>query len=549
MIFQHSFYVALAQGTQEIYAKLVPERGNVYVQDSRSGEEYKLAINADYFVVFADTRDISSEEQAEDIAEKLSSVFKYDDEQKFQLFLKLKKVDDPYEPIEQKVAHDVVDQIRAMELEGIGFIRKSFRYYPEGVLAAHVIGFLGKDDTGEREIGRYGIEGYWNRDLSGSGGFLEGVRSASGSWISLAGKSLKPAKDGADLLLTIDRTVQFKACEYLRAGMEEYGATSASLIIMDPYSGAVRAMCSLPDFDPNTYNEVETIEVYNNTAIFTPYEPGSIFKPIAMAGAINESLLTPQSIFYDSGSKAGVCQKPIRNADGKVYEEQTMSEVLENSVNTGMVYVAEQLGKAKFREYIENFGFGVKEGVELDTERTGVIDTLSINNDNSLDCYGATASFGQGITATPMQMATSFSAIANGGVLQKPYIVEEIRYSDGKIERTKPIEIRRVVSQRTSKLVGGMLVNVVDNGHAGRAGVDGYYVAGKTGTAQIPGKGGYTDETNHSFIGFAPADNPRFVMIVKYEKPRRRFSASTAANTFGDIAKFLLQYYQVPPSR
>ena len=133
--------------------------------------------------------------------------------------------------------------------------------------------------------------------------------------------------------------------------------------------------------------------------------------------------------------------------------------------------------------------------------------------------------------------------------MQKPYIVEEIRYSDGKIERTKPIEIRRVVSQRTSKLVGGMLVNVVDNGHAGRAGVDGYYVAGKTGTAQIPGKGGYTDETNHSFIGFAPADNPRFVMIVKYEKPRRRFSASTAANTFGDIAKFLLQYYQVPPSR
>lgn len=549
MVFQHNFYVALAQGSQEIYSKLIPERGTVYVQDSRTGAESPLAMNADYFIVFADTRDIESNDQAEDIAEALAEVFSYDDEQKLSVYLKLQKENDPYEPIEKKVSHEIVDRLKEKELPGIGFIRRSYRYYPEGNLAAHVAGFLGKDDTGEQDIGRYGVEGYWNKELSGTGGFLEGVRAASGGWISLAGKSFKPAEDGSDILLSIDRTLQFAACEQLRKGLEEYEATSASLVIMDPHTGAIRAMCSLPDFDPNTYNEVESIEVYNNTSIFTPYEPGSIFKPVTMAAAINENVLTQNSIFYDSGEREANCQKPIRNADGKIYEDQTMTGVLENSINTGMVYVAEQVGKRKFREYIEKFGFGVKEGVELDTERAGNIDTLTIAGDDRLDCYAATASFGQGITATPIQMTAAIGAIANGGSLMKPYIVEEIRHSDGTVERTKPTEIRKVLSPRAAKLVGGMMVSVVDSGHAGRAKVDGYYVAGKTGTAQIAGKGGYTDETNHSFVGFAPADDPRYVMIVKFEKPQRRFSASTAATVFGDVSRFLLKYYQVPPSR
>ncbi len=549
MVIQHSFYVALAAGTQEIYAKLIPERGDIYIQDTRSREEYKLAINADYFVVFADTRLITSDDMAETVAEKISEVFEYNDEEKLALYVKLNKRDDPYEPIEQKVHQKVVDTIKALELPGIGFIRRSYRYYPEGTLGAHIMGFLGKDDAGERDMGRYGIEGYWNAELSGSGGFLEGVRSASGGWISLAGKSFKPAKDGVDMLLSIDRTLQFKACERLRQGLIEYKATSASLVMMNPKTGAIIAMCSLPDFDPNEYNKVESIDVYNNTAVFTPYEPGSIFKPVIMAAALNEDAVSVNSVFYDSGARAGVCQKPIRNADGKVYEDQTMSGILENSINTGMVYIAEKTGKARMREYIEQFGFGTKEGLEIDTERTGTLKTLSINSDERLDCYAATASFGQGITATPLQMVTAFSAIANGGMLVKPYIVEELRHADGKIEQTKTQHLRRVITTRTAQLVRGMLVNVVDSGHAGRAGVKGYYVAGKTGTAQIAGKGGYTEETNHSFVGFAPVDDPKFVMIVKYEKPQRRFSASTAANVFGDIANFTLKYYQVPPSR
>lgn len=548
MIFQHSFYTALAIGSHEVYSNLFPERGHVYIQDSRTGEEYPLAINRDYFLVFADTRQIESEEVAEDVAEKLAEVFSYDDEKKLSVFLQLKKHNDPYEPIEKKVEESVVDKLKELDLPGIGFVRQPFRYYPEGDLASQVIGFVGKNEEG-KDVGRYGIEGYWHNELAGSGGFLEGNKSAVGGWVPLAGKRFEPAQDGANLLLTIDRTIQYKACERLKQATEEYGASSAALIIMDPKTGAIRAMCSVPDFDPNIYNQVESVEVYNNTSIFTPYEPGSIFKPVTMAAALNEGLVKPESYFYDSGSWEGLCQKPIKNAGEKIYEDQTMTGVLENSINTGMVYVADQLGKKKFIEYIDSFGFGVKEGVKLDTEISGTAKALKIKKGDKIDCYGATASFGQGITATPLQMTTAFSVIANGGLLMKPYVVEEIRHSDGKIEKFKPNEVRRVIDNRSALLLSGMLVKVIDNGHAGGAGVDGYYLAGKTGTGQIPGPGGYTKETNHSFVGFGPVDDPKFVMIVKFEKPKRTYSSSTAAPVFGDIAEFVLQYYQVPPSR
>jgi len=548
MIFQHGFYVALASGSHDVYNNLFPKRGNVYIQDSRTGEEYPLAINRDHFLVYANTYEITSDEMAEDVSEGLATVFHYDDDKKFSVYLQINKRDDPYEPLEKKVDEAVINQLQEKQLPGIGWKRQPFRYYPEGNLAAHVIGFVGKDEEGN-DVGRYGIEGYWQKELAGSGGFFSGAKSALGGKITLAGWNFKPAEDGADILLSIDRTLQFQACEKLRQYTAEFKAQSAALIIMDPNTGAIRAMCSLPDFDPNTYNQVESGDVYNNTTIFTPYEPGSVFKPVGMAAALNEEILTPDSTFYDTGSRAGLCQKPIKNTNGKVYETQTMTGVLENSINTGMVFVAEQLGKKKFNEYVEKFGFGVKEGIQLDSEVSGDISTLQLKKGDDLDCYGATASFGQGITATPLQLITAFSAIAKGGTLMKPYIIQEIRYSDGKVERFKPEEIRQVINKQSAALLSGMLVNVVEGIHGKLAGVSGYYVAGKTGTAQIPGLGGYTDETIHSFIGYAPVDDPKFVMLIKFEKPQRTFSSATAAPVFGKIANFILQYYQVPPTR
>lgn len=548
MVMQHGFYTALAAGSHEVYAQLFPSRGAIYMQDSRTGEEYPLALNRDLFTVFADTREITNKETAQMIADELAVIFAYDDEKKEQILQRLEVYNDPYEPLEQRVAEDVVKQIQEKNLPGIGFARVSTRFYPEGPLASHVVGFVGKTEDG-KDIGRYGVEGYWEKELAGTGGFFEGARSATGFWIPLAGRQFDPAEDGADVVLTIDRNLQYMACKRLAEAKETYGATSASLIIMDPYSGAIRAMCNVPEFDPNTYNKVESIEVYNNKAIFEPYEIGSIFKPIAMAAAVNEEAVTPQTTFFDTGSVEGVCSKPIRNADQRVYDSSTMTEVLEFSINTGMVFTVEKIGKQIFAKYLEDFGFGEKNGLELDSEESGTISSLYKNKGDKIDCYGATASFGQGITATPLQMVTAFSAIANGGTLLKPYIVEEVRHSDGRVEYYGKKEIRQVLEKRAASLLSGMLVTVVDNGHAGSAKIPGYYVAGKTGTAQIPGPGGYTDETNHSFVGFAPVDDPAFVAIVKFEKPQRRFSSATAAPVFGEIARFVLQYYQVPPGR
>jgi cell division protein FtsI/penicillin-binding protein 2 len=441
-----------------------------------------------------------------------------------------------------------MNKVKQMQLVGIHFVRVPYRYYPEEMLASQVIGFVGKDENGN-DIGRYGAEGYWNNELAGSGGFFEGTKSAKGSWITLAGSLMKPAVDGADMVLTIDRTLQFKACEKLLEAQTKYGAQSSALIIMEPQTGAIRAMCSFPTFDPNEYNKVQDAQAFNNSAIFTPYEPGSIFKPIAMSGVLNEKIANPETPFFDSGSSDAGCTKVIKNADLKAYGAQTMTGILQHSINTGMVYVANLLGKQKFLEYINNYGFGTKTGLELDVEASGTVQNLYQNKGNKIDCYTATAAFGQGITVTPLQMVNAYSAIANGGILMKPYIVGEVRYSDGRIEKTKPKEIRRVIEKKYASLLSAMLVRVVDF-EATLAHIPGYFMAGKTGTAQIPGPGGYTDDKNHSYVGFGPVDDPKFVMIIKFEKPTKEvYSSMTAAPTFKDIAQFILQYYQIPPSK
>lgn len=548
MILDHDMYKALAADAHEIYTQLIPKRGGIYIQDIRSHEEFPLAINRDYFLVYADTRQFTTDEIRETVFTQLNEIFQYNDEQKEGLRQKLSKINDPYEPIEMKVDDTVYNTLKQKKLPGIGYIRRPYRYYPEQSLAAQVVGFVSKDAS-DAARGQYGVEGYWNAELAGTGGYFEGAKSAVGQWIPLAGRLFEEAKDGSDIVLTIDRTLQFKACEKLRSAMQEYKAQSASLIIMDPHSGAIRAMCSLPDFNPNDYSQVESIDVYNNNTILTPYEPGSIFKPITMAAAIDAGVVGPNTVFHDYGQVEDICDTPIRNAERKIFGSQTMIGVLENSINTGMVYAAQQLGKEKFLKYINDFGFGLKEGIELDTEGAGTIEALYKNQGNKIDCYAATASFGQGITVTPLQMVTAFSAIANGGTLMKPYIVDKVRSADGKITQTQPIAVRNVIDSRTASLVQGMLVKVIDNGQAGNAAVEGYYLGGKTGTAQIAGPGGYGSETNHSFVGFGPVDNPAFAMIVKFEKPERAYSATTAAPTFSSVADFILRYYEIPPQR
>jgi len=376
---------------------------------------------------------------------------------------------------------------------------------------------------------------------------LKSAKDATGRSITIGEREVKRPVNGSKIILTIDRKIQVKICDEIKKGVEGFGAKTGTIIVMEPYSGAVVGMCSYPDFDPEKYNEVENINIYNNPAIFSAYEPGSIFKAITLAIGIDEKKITPYTTYEDTGEIKLIGLKPIRNSDLQAHGIQTMTQVLEKSLNTGAVFVANKIGNKDFRKYVQNFGFGENTGISLDTEVPGDISSL----DKRGDIYTITASFGQGITVTPLQFISAFSALVNGGKLMKPHIVEEIIHEDGSTDTFAPTTIRQVISQSSSSAISGMLVSVVENGWGGKAGVEGYYVGGKTGTAQVAGKDGeYGEETIHSFVGFGPARNPKFVILVKLDEPQSHvFSSDTATTIFRKVASYLFQMYDIEPER
>lgn len=539
-VMDHSYYTALALNNHEIYEQLYPHRGSILFQDTRvSGKEYPAAVNRQYYTLYAVPKDID-QSQVASTTDFLSGLLQFSDEDKKLLLGKLQKKDDPYEPIAKKVSEDLKDAIGAAGITGIFATGQEFRYYPEVNLAANILGFTGQNEKGEL-VGRYGIEGFWDATLAGKSGFLAGEKGAMGGIISVANRTLKKAEDGADLLLTIDRNVQYRACERLQKGLEEYQAKSAALVLMDPKTGAILSMCSAPDFNPNEYAKVKDNAAFNNTTIYSPYEVGSVFKPVVMSMALDLGLVSPFTTFTDTGERI-INDFKIHNALDKIYGLVTMTNVLENSINTGMIWVSEKVGKKRFKEYIDKFGFGKKTGIGLDTELAGDVSNL----ERSADIYTAVGSFGQGFSATPLQVATAYAALASGGKMPRPYIIDQIRHANGQVEKTE-VYTEPVISPSTSKLITGMLISVVEKTYARSASMPNYYIAAKTGTAQIPGKGGYRkDGTNHTFVGFFPATDPKFVLLVKYEEPKLDWAESTAAPVFKDVAKFVLDYYGVP---
>jgi cell division protein FtsI/penicillin-binding protein 2 len=543
-VLDHETYKALASGQHEIFRELFPSRGDILIHDMKDGTLVPVATVQQVAFVYADPRNI---EDADMTAEKIGEIFGYDDEQTDALEERLKNKQDPYEPIERGVTEEVLETIIALELPGIHYIREEGRLYPEAGLGGHVVGFVGSSEDGTLS-GKYGVEGYFNQELTGSPGFLRSERDIAGRLIAIGERSIEPAVDGADVVLTIDRTIQYFACTKLKEAVVKHSADAGSVVIIEPRTGKILAMCSAPDFEPARYSEVKSIDIFNNQAIFNAYEPGSIFKTITMAAALDTGAVTPGTTFEDTGSVlVEGWPEPLNNAENKIYGVVDMTKALEESVNTGMVFAMRQSGMEMFVEYVKNFGFGVRGGVELETEMPGNISSL----EKGVEIYAATASFGQGITVTPLQMAVAYAAIANDGVLMRPYVVEDVVRPDGTHEPRVPQEVRRVIQAKTARLLGAMLVSVIENGHGKRAGVPGYYIGGKTGTAQVAEGAGYSaDKTIGSFAGFGPVNAPRFAMAVRIDNPKDvKWAESTAAPLFGEIAKFLLQYFEVPPER
>jgi len=545
-VLDHASYVALASGQHEIFKELYPSRGDILIHDMKDGSLVPIATVQQVSFVYADPRNV---EDAIGTADKLAALFGFDEEKAKALAIRLSVRTDPYEPIMREVKEDKLAELNALKLPGINYIREEGRLYPETGLGGQVTGFVGSSEDGTM-TGKYGIEGYFNQELTGTPGFLRSERDIAGRLIAVGNHSIEPAVDGSDVVLTIDRTIQYQACTKLKDAVLRHGADGGSVIVMEPKSGKILAMCGAPDFEPGNYRNAPSTESFNNPAIFDAYEPGSIFKALTMAAAVDAGAVTPTTMFTDTGEvMVSGWPRPLRNAENKVYGLIDMTTVLEDSVNTGMVYSMREMGMEKFVEYVRNFGFGVRTGLEIETESSGTIAALDIGQ----EIYAATASFGQGITVTPIQMVAAYGAIANGGILMRPYIVEDVVTPDGTHARREPLEVRRVLQPKSASLLGAMLVSVVENGHGKRAGVPGYYIGGKTGTAQVArsdGLGYDLDNTVGSFAGFGPVNDPRFAMIVRIDHPRDVvWAESTAAPLFGDIAKFLLQYFEVPPER
>lgn len=538
-IIQHETYAAQAEGQHRIEAELLPRRGDILVRDRFSGNKlFPWATNRRYHLLYAIPKDIP---EPLAVARALDP---YVDLDEAQLLKRLDRPGDVYEPVAHGLTDERMGVVEALNLPGVHFQDEDLRYYPEKQLGSHVLGFVGF--VKDQRKGQYGIEEYFEDELSGQRGRVKGERDATGRTIATGDRQLKRPIDGSDVLLTIDRTLQYEACSKLDAWVLQHGANHGTLVILDPKSGAVLALCGAPDFDPNAYADQTDITVYANPAVFSTYEPGSVFKPFTMAAALDLGRVTPETTYEDTG-EVKIGSFTIRNSDLKAHGVQSMTQVLEQSLNTGAIFAAQQVGNDPFQDYVKAFGFGTKTEVTLPGEQPGDISLLR----KGKDIYTATASYGQGITVTPLQLAAAYAAIANQGKLMKPYIVESIIRPDGSTVSTAPTMVRQVISPKTASTLSAMLVNVVRKGHGQRAGVPGYFVAGKTGTAQIPykDKRGYEPGvTIGTFAGFAPVSDPKFVMVVRIDRPKDvQFAESSAAPLFGQMAQFLLNYYEVPP--
>lgn len=446
-------------------------------------------------------------------------------------------------PLAHKVDSETKDQLNGLHIKGLGFEPEPKRYYPEASMAAQLLGFVGSDQNGADQ-GYFGLEGYYDRELRGRDGSIQLEKDVQGSAILVGDTKRIEAEDGRSLVLWTDRTVQQIAQKRLLEGIAQYGAKAGTVTIMDPATGGVLAMAAYPNYDPGAYGLFDK-SLYKNPIVSQSYEPGSTFKVLVMSGALQEKSVTADTKIDESGP-VPVDDYVIHTWNDSYHGPITMAQILEYSSNVGMVRVEQKMGKNRMLKYLHAYGIGVGTGIDLQEESSP---ELRPDGDwKNIDL--ATASFGQGIAVTPIQMVRAVGALANGGWLMEPHIVREIIDSTGKKVEIPPKKIRQVVSSATAGVLTEMMISAVDLGEAKWAKPAGYRIAGKTGTAQIPIAGHYdATKTIASFVGFAPADTPRFVMLVTFTEPSSSpWGSETAAPLFFKIARDLFTYYSIPAS-
>lgn len=490
-------YSEKAAARDQLAEHQVLRRGQILFTD-KNGGSIPVALNKDFPHIVAVPKDIKDPIMA---AKELAPIVNID-EKRLSAALSDKKMF--YYSLVDNATQEEVDAVSALHIDGVEVSDSQYRYYPFESLASQLLGFVGKTDKNPEPTGLYGIEKFDNDTLAA----------------------------GNDVQLTIDRNLQAESEQTLSDLVETHHAAGGTIIIEEPKTGKILAMANAPSFDPNSYGKSD-FKTFLNPSVQAVYEPGSVFKPLTMAAGIDSGTFTPDTTYVDKGFVT-LNGKTITNWDHVAHGKISMTGVIDDSVNTGAIWAEQQIGRKTFYDYLKRFGFGALTNIDLPDEVSGSMYNLERKNAQDVDY--ATASYGQGTSITAVQLISAFSAIANGGLLMRPYV-----HAD-----SAPYVVRRVMSGDTAAKVGKMMEHAVIKNIL--AAIPQYRVAGKTGTAYIPENGKYSmTDLIHSYMGFAPAGDAKFVILMKLEKPDKPLAGQTVVPKFKDLAQFVLNYYNIPP--
>ncbi len=545
-VIRHDHYVALADEEQLRSLAIPAKRGMIYALDGQT--PVPIVMNETVYTVFADPQTVG---QTEPVVTAIREIAGGNARKGFEELLTRKE--SRYQVIATKLTRTQADKLKERELLGIGFHEETQRVYPEKGLAGQLLGFVNAEG-----VGTYGVEGALDTRLSGTDGQRLTVADVRDVPLTIGDKNTNvPARDGDNIVLSVDRNVQSKAEEALKAGLDKAGATAGSALVMDPNTGRVLAMANYPSYDPAAFGRVMDAALFNNAIISAPYEPASVIKTFVMAAGIDKGVISPQTTYTNTDS-IKVYDRTVFNAYRGMTGTRTMQEVLDNSLNTGTVTIAQRLGDGQaitrgardtiYEYYHNRFGLGEMTGVELANESRGTLISPEEQEGNAVRYANMT--FGQGMNVTMLQVAAGFSSVVNGGQYYQPTVVAGVLDGQRRLQPQEPKVLRQTVSAETSGTMRDMLhrarqsVNYMRDGDRG-----GYMIGGKTGTAETLKNGVYVkSETVGTYLGFGGTDRPEYVIMVQVSAPGKNLEGGLHASPiFTDISNWMIDYLHLQP--
>lgn len=553
-IIQHDYYVEQANRVQVQPLTIQPTRGELYIYDAN--ELVPLVLNERVYTVFADPSEVKD---AEKTLDGLRPIIGGELAKDADSLLRDASGKIRYRVIARNISRTQAEKIEAKQLRGIGLQQTNRRLYPEGSLAAQTLGYLDSDGKGQ-----YGIEGALDARLAGEAGLLETITDVRKIPLTIGNDDIsKPARNGDNLVLTLDRSLQLKAEEVLKAGLEHAKATKGSVVVMNPNNGAIMAMANYPTYDPSTYGKVADYSVFQNSIVSAPYENGSVIKALTMGAGLDSGAVTPNSTFPDGTGCTQVDDRRICNVEEDPKSASaTMLDTLRYSLNTGVVHITKQMGGGSinrtardtlYRYFHDQYRFGQLTGIEQAGENAGIV--IAPDQAEGNNVRYANMAFGQGMDVTMIQTVSAFSAEINGGTYYQPRLVAGVRTDDGAVTAKEPVVVKdNVISKTSSDQARELIWQGRKTGFLGKNDRDGYMIGGKTGTSQVidPKTGEYSDANSiGSYLGFGGVNRPEYVIMVKVDDAKiGGYQGTTAAAPiFNDLNNWMLDYLKLQPKR